>query len=302
MNEYLDFPNKAGISLERLAALCRVVDQGGISKAAGGEVSKISLYSKQIKDLERALGVELTRRVGRLAVPSPAARRLAAIVRDHFKALASFAAEAKAVPTTVTLGASNSLLEWVVLPRIPALQRALRGKTTISLLASRSRDLVEALLDRQCDVGLVRSTAVGRGLRTRPLTQFGYALFVPEALGRGKGAAEILKTAPLATAVGGEFRQQLEAAASTCGIDLSIALECPSFAMAASAVQRGSCAAILPGIAVTAFEGSKVHQWALPFKIGPGRKIVLAAHPHVDEKIVDAVAGALAVRTSASTR
>jgi LysR family cyn operon transcriptional activator len=298
VNEYLDFLKNSGVSLERLATLCRVVDQGGISKAAGGDVSKISLYSKQIKDLERALGVELTDRVGRLAVPSPAARRLAAIVRDHFKALTSFAAEAKALPTTVTLGASNSLLEWVVLPRMPALKRALRERTTLRLLTYRSRDLVEALLDRQCDVGLVRSTAVGRGLKTRPLMQFGYALFVPEALGRGKDAAEILKTVPLATAVGGEFRQQLEAAASHRRIDLNIALECPSFAMAARAVQGGAYAAILPEIAAAAFEGLAVRKLELPFKTAPSREIMLATHFNADEKFVEGVARALAGKKS----
>lgn len=293
---------KKGVSLERLATLCRVVDQGGIAKAAGGDLSKLTLYSKQIKELGAALGVPLTDRVGRMAVPTPAAHRLAAIVRDHFKAIAGFAAEEGAHPMTVTLGASNSLLEWVVLPRIPAVSKALKNVGTIRLLGYRSRDLVDALLARQCDVGLVRSTAVGRGLRTRQFMKFGYALFVPEGLGQGKKVAEILRTVPLATAVGGEFRDQLTTAAAQSRIDLNIALECPSFGIAARAAQRGSYAAILPDIAATAFEGMAVRRYPLPFEAGPAREIVLVAHPHVEDKVVDAIERALARRSSPPSR
>jgi ribosome-associated protein YbcJ (S4-like RNA binding protein) len=34
---------RKGVSLERLLTLCRVVDAGGIAKAAGGDLSKLSL-------------------------------------------------------------------------------------------------------------------------------------------------------------------------------------------------------------------------------------------------------------------
>lgn len=293
MVDYRDLFRRKGISLERLATLCDVVECGGIARAAGGDVSKTSLYSRQIKELEAALGVGLTTRVGRLAVPSPAARRLASIVRDQLKQIADLAAEAGAAPTAVTLGASNSLLEWVVLPRIPALKLALREGTTIRLLGYRSRDLVEALLDRQVDLGLVRSTAVGRGLKSRKLLDVGYALFVPEHLGRGGEAREILRTAPVATVAGGEFRDQLRTAAGRSRLELNIVLECPSFGMAARAVRQGSHAAILPEIAAASLGGAKVKKVALPFEVRPSRRIVLAHHPHVGEAVVEAVAGAL---------
>jgi DNA-binding transcriptional LysR family regulator len=302
MVEYYDLLKKSGVSLERLATLCRVVDQGGISKAAGGEISKLSLYSRQIKQLEEALGVRLKERVGRVAVLTPAAKCLAAIARGHFKELSSFAAEEGKLPATVTLGASNSLLEWVVLPRLPALTRGLRKETILRLLTYRTGDLVEALLDRRCDMGLVRATAVRRGLKTRHAMKFGYALFVPEALVRKPDAVRILATVPLATSIGGDFRRQLELAAGSSKIKLNVGLECPSFGLAARAVYGGVYAAILPEIAAASFNDRPVRLLPLPFKMEPSREILLASHSHADEKLVNAVGQALCSCPSVSSR
>ena len=282
-----------GVSLERLLTLCRVADAGGIAKAAGGDLSKLSLYSRQVNDLAEALDIRLTHRVGRTAALTPEAHRLAAIVRGHFRDLEAFAAVAGKNPATLRLGASNSLLEWAVLPRLPALAKALPKGTTLRLLAHRTADLVAALLDRRCDLGLVRSTAAGPSLRTRELMRFGYALFVPEGLTRQRDAARILGSVPIATSAGGEFRSQLELAAERAGVRLTIALECPSFGTAARAVLGGAHAAILPEIAAAAFAGRGVRSLALPFEAEPARTILLAAHPRVDEALFDGVARAL---------
>ena len=57
--------SKGGLSLDRLNNFCRIAEAGGITKAAGSDPGKQSLYSRQIKELETFFGVELKVRRGK---------------------------------------------------------------------------------------------------------------------------------------------------------------------------------------------------------------------------------------------
>jgi DNA-binding transcriptional LysR family regulator len=277
MNDIDALLSRGGLSLERLATLCRVADAGGLSKAAGGDASRLSQYSRQVKDLEAFFGVPLLGKVGRVGVPTPAARAIAAASRGHLKALQAFVG-AQAAVSPLTLGGSHSLLEWHVVPRLGALQKALGGNRTLKLLAMRSREIAEALEEHRLDVGLARSDAFPRGLEKQHVLDVGYALFVPIALVRGQSARQVLQSVPLALSLGGQLRQQIDAGAEREGIRLNIAAECASFTLAADVLRTGSCAAILPAIASSSLDPGKVARMALPFRPEPARRVVAAWH------------------------
>lgn len=284
MNELDALLSKGGLSLERLATLCRVAEAGGLSKAAAGDISRLSLYSRQLKDLEAFFGVVLTRKVGRTVVLTDTARKLAGRVRGQFKELAAFRESEGVVAFTLTIGASHSLLEWWLWPRMGALTKALPDGSHIKTNAMRSADLVRAVEEHEVDIALVRADAVGRGLRSRPLLSMSYALFVPNALIPQKAAGkDIFAHLPLAMATGGQFRAIMEAAAAREGVNLNIRLECPSFTLAARAVTSGFYAGVLPEMAAVAFQGLPVTQLKLPLAGIPPRPIVLAWHPRVPE-------------------
>jgi len=296
MNDIDALLSRGGLSLERLATLCRVADAGGLSKAAAGDVSRLSQYSRQLKDLEAFFGVALTRRVGRTVVLTDTARELAGRVRGQFKELACFReAEGGDMPS-FGIGASHSLLEWWLWPRLEALTRALPAGSRIRTTVMRSAELVQAVEEHALDFALVRADAVVRGLRSKPLVSLSYALFVPRSLvppkSTGKG---IFAHLPLALATGGQFRALIEASAARAGVELDIRLECPSFTLAARAVASGVYAGVLPDMAAVAFRNLPVTQLALPLPGIPPRPVVLAWHPRTPESRLKSMLGAFEV-------
>lgn len=272
MNEYESLLARGGLSLERLATLCLVVEAGGLSKAAGGDVSRLSLYSRQVKELEAFFGIPLGRKVGRMVVPTDEARAIAAAARAQFKALQSFVG-AHAAPASFTLAASHSLLEWHVLPRLPALADAL-GPQRLRLIAMRTRDVVAAVEDHRVEVGLVRSDAVPRGMPSRSIVKVGYGLFVPKAMAGPRAARQILGAVPLALALGGQLREQFAAAARREKMELLVALECSSFTLALQAVRSGRYAAVLPDLVAEILDPRAVVRLDLPMELEPRREIV----------------------------
>ena len=54
-----------GVSIDRLNTLCAVVEAGTIAAAAGPDLNRQSQFSRQIKELEKALGANLFERSGK---------------------------------------------------------------------------------------------------------------------------------------------------------------------------------------------------------------------------------------------
>ena len=77
----------SGLSMDRLANFCRIAEFGSLSKAAGGDPGKQSLYSRQMRELEEFFGVELKRRQGNGFAITEAGRRLAQLTRAHLAGL-----------------------------------------------------------------------------------------------------------------------------------------------------------------------------------------------------------------------
>jgi len=92
---YQKLLSQSGFSMERLATFCAVADAGSIVSAAKGDLSRQSLMSRQIRELETFFGVDLVRRVGRGLELTDTGRELAAIGRQNFKGLADYAARCR---------------------------------------------------------------------------------------------------------------------------------------------------------------------------------------------------------------
>jgi DNA-binding transcriptional LysR family regulator len=68
----------AGITIDRLHTLCAVVEAGTIVGAAGPDPNRQSLFSRQLKDLEKALGTSLFDRIGKTLQLNENGRRVVA--------------------------------------------------------------------------------------------------------------------------------------------------------------------------------------------------------------------------------
>lgn len=285
MDKYQMLLSKGGLSLDRLHNFCRIAEAGSLSKPAEGDPAKLSLYSRQIRELEEFFGVELKRRHGKGIIITDAGRRLAQLTRANLLGLEDFQCEARQLPKRLSIAAGNSVLEWTLLPKLAELRKALPG-TLLEFYSERTGDTVAKLIDMTLDIGLVRENALVPPLKWKRLFLADYALFLPRSLAKGVTEANLrerIADIPLATSLGGQFREILEKSGAKAKWPLNISVSCSSFTQAARAVHAGICGAVLPKIAMSEFESSRVTQMSLPFLREKFHHICLAWNPRLAE-------------------
>lgn len=273
---------QGGLSFERLRTFCLVAEAGGVTKAAKGDVVKQSLYSRQIRELEEFFGTELIRRKGRGIVLTEAGVRLRAIVLENFAALSDFKNEWKGKALEVVIGAGDSVIQWLLLPKLNEIRKRI-PLVRFKFLNISTDDAVRRLNDGLIDFAVIREDAVSRPLKAIPLGVMGYSLFIPRNLKSqaiSKDTIKLLDNLPLATLEGeGRFRAALAEVAKRKHVTINIQIECSSFPLAARAVAEGHSAAILPAIAAKAPELMDAADVSLSFLREFDRKMCLASNP-----------------------
>jgi len=280
MNEML--LARGGLSLTRLQNFLAIADAGSIAEAAGRhDTSRQSLFSRQLRELEDFFQTELTRRRGRGLELTEAGRRLAAIVRQQNRQLLDFAGESRKEALTLSIGAGNSTLEWLVIPALAGLQKSTR-EFRITLHDLRTEEAVQRLHELSLDFAVVRTDAVRRPLRSFGLGRITFALFVPDEFGvpATSTAKDLLKKLPIAAALGGQFRSRLDQVAERQRIAINYHLDCTSFTQASRAAALGTHAAILPTLAATSLPRS-VRMVPLPFLAQAERPLSLVCNPRL---------------------
>ena len=244
-----------GLSLDRLRSLLEVAEAGGPSKAAKGDSSKQSQYSRQLSELEKYFGVQLKKPSGRGMECTPAGKRLIGLARACFVSFQNFYDEEKAKPQEFVIAAHQSELSWILMPRLKNLMASLEGlPVTFEVRNLRTEEIVEQIKDFRVHFGILREDVVPSGFQSARAGTYGYSLYVPKDLMKGKKARNwknVIGKMPLATMVStGQFTTDLMNAAAQNKIDLIVDLKCNSFAMAAAALREGTHAAIIPDIAL----------------------------------------------------
>ncbi len=102
-----------------------MVEAGGQAKAAKGDPTKQSQFSRQIKELEGFFGVALTRRVGRRIEITDDGLRLAGMILRQFREIDDFRETMAGRSVSVRIGSQGSVIDWLLLPRLDAIQQAL---------------------------------------------------------------------------------------------------------------------------------------------------------------------------------
>jgi DNA-binding transcriptional LysR family regulator len=246
---FAELLSEGGLSLDRLQSFCLVAQAGGVTKAAKGNPAKQSLFSRQIKELEEFFGAELMRRKGRGIVLTAAGERLNVLARESFASLLDFKSACKGLPVEIVVGAGESVIDWVLMPRLAEVRNKLPN-VRLKFLNLTTSEMVRRLADGTIDFGVMRKDVAARPLQCVSLGVMGYSLFLPKGLRGSRPGAKALDGLPLATLEGeGSFRRQLSVLARNNRLSLKIEIECASFPLVARAVATGSVAAILPSVA-----------------------------------------------------
>jgi DNA-binding transcriptional LysR family regulator len=251
-------PSLTGLSLDRLNSFLQVAEAGGLARAAPGEPVRQSQLSRQLKELESALGQALFHRSSRGFELTTAGHALARVVRELGQGLTDVTA-AEQGPVRVALGAGDSVLQWLVLPKLGELAAALEG-VELEVGALGSDGVVTALQEHRIDLGLLRSSEAIGDLKRVKLGQVSYALF--SAVGRGK--------LPLAVPT---TERGLGRALQSLG---QVALGCESFPQVEQAVRSGSFRGVLPTFARQLLPASQFKMTSVPELDAVSTPLVLA--------------------------
>ncbi len=242
----------SGLSLERLQTLCLLAKAHGITEAARGDATRQSQFSRQLAELEEFFGVELVNRTSRPRRLTTEGQELAQIAQQSLAALEDFRRRGKQQTSRVVVGAGDSVIQWLLLPRLKKLQAALPGTAFVFKNLNTSA-IVHGLESGDVDVGIVRQNALPEGMKTAGRFTYGHLLVIPASLHVKTAKSktyEALSALPLAIMEGaGDLRQSLDKLAKKRGFKLDVRLECSSFSQIAMAISSGNMAGILPDFA-----------------------------------------------------
>jgi len=255
MNDFDRLFDVSGLSLDRLRTFSRVAEAGNLTKAAQGDVTKQSQFSRQIKELENFFGVALTRRVGRRIEITDEGHRLALVIRRQFRELDDFRESMAGRSVSVRFGSQGSIIDWLLVPRLGEVSKAL-GNAMVELEQMRTLDVVRGVADGRLDFGIVREDSLPAETKRRRLGSVGYALFAANAFWRGSPTVQdVIAKAPLADLLpGGQFSTNWQQWLSKEKLRPQVLARVSSFTDLARMVQAGHAAAVLPDLAAVDFD------------------------------------------------
>jgi DNA-binding transcriptional LysR family regulator len=275
--------SERGLSLDRLKVLIEVRDAGSIAQAVPGDPVRQSQYSRQLRELSEFFGCEVAQRRGKILRLSAQGERLAELAREHLRSLEDFRAECRQESVAFTLGAGDSLIQWLVIPRLGRIVDEFPG-THFATANLRTNEIVQQLNDCRLDFGIIRKNAIAPGLKAVSLGIVSYAALVPDSLAKQKKPSlrQALAELPLATqTTDGQFASGLRAIAKALEVSLAPALACQSFPQTLAALRSGRFWAIVPELAVRELPTGLAHRLSDPRLRELDREAMLAWNPRV---------------------
>jgi DNA-binding transcriptional LysR family regulator len=276
--------SERGLSLDRLKVLIEVRDAGSIAQAAPGDAVRQSQFSRQLRELSEFFGTEVAQRRGKILKLTPQGERLAELAREQLRSLNDFRSECRAEKVAFTIGAGDSLVQWLVIPRLSAVLHDFPGaKFGTSNL--RTNEIVQQLTECRLDFGIIRKNAMAPGLKAVSLGVVSYVALVPDALATSKKKLtlkHVLTELPLATqTTDGQFTSGLREIAKSLAVTLAPVLSCQSFPQTMAAVRTGRFAAIVPELAVRELPSHSVHRISGELLRTLDREAMLAWNPRL---------------------
>lgn len=245
--------SERGLSLDRLKVLIEVRDAGSIAQAAPGDPVRQSQFSRQLRELSEFFGCEVAQRRGKILKLTTQGERLAELAREQLRSLEDFRAECREESVAFTIGAGDSLIQWLVIPKLGELIPRFPG-TRFATTNLRTNEIVQQLTDCRLDFGIIRKNAVTPALKAVSLGLISYVAIVPEKLVPKKGKLSLeraLRELPLATqTTDGQFTSGLRALAKAHGVSVIPALACQSFPQTLASIKTGKFWAVIPEIAM----------------------------------------------------
>ena len=168
-----------GISLDRLATFCRVATAGSVTMAAGGNPTRQSQFSRQIKELEAFFQTKLIERKGGGVALTAVGERLHEMAEAQILSLKRFREEQAVEPDKLCVLAPDFLINWLILPQLAKL-RQIFPEARLDLSANQGGTMIQPH-DRVYGISLCWANPDEKLEPQSELGTLRTALFVPKA-------------------------------------------------------------------------------------------------------------------------
>ena len=247
------------MDLKQLKALVTVVETGSVTRA--GELLHLvqPAVTRQIRSLERELGVALFERTRHGMRPTAAGLSLAERARRALTELDRARAELAPVPGTVaglvTVGLLESTAELLAEPLVTAVRREHPG-IELRLLTAYSGHLQQWLDDGDLDMSLLYNLASTPSLNVSPLLRERLWVVAPasDGLSADKPVAlrQVAAHPVILPAAGHGLRVLVDQALAQAKVDFDVAVQTNSLSLQKQLVRHGHGWTILPGAGAAA--------------------------------------------------
>jgi len=234
-----------GLSLDRLETLSRIVSQGSIAQASGGNPNKQSQFSRQVAELESWFGIGLLDRSSVPNKPTAAALRISREVELFMSNLDSVRENAEGGRRKVVFGAGERmirsyLVQWAAKIREENIKWVFRNLT--------SSEVRGELLAKRIDFGILRKESCPAGLLSVSMKPIPMCLLTPSQMKpKGKWKWADLADTPLVTLEGdGPFNRFISEKALGLSVELDVMMECSSWTQVIDAMEGFKVAGFLP--------------------------------------------------------
>jgi DNA-binding transcriptional LysR family regulator len=197
--------------------------------------------------LEDFLGTRIVERAGKTIQLTETGKTLAVLTQTFLRAVQDLSGGEKK-SSLLRLGAGESILRWVVMPRLAEIQN-MDVEVGFDFATQRTEQCVESLKRGHLDLAIVRSDAVDDTLSALPCGSMTYALVVPRKLLPGRTAAglQLVRTLPFAMLSGdGVLAKAVTALAKSMNIQLDIRVRAENFSLILSAIENATLATVIP--------------------------------------------------------
>lgn len=209
--------------------------------------------------------------------------KLLHIAKQDLRALESFREKCAHQPATVRITAGNSVIHWLLGPRLADLGKRL-PEMKFELRALRSFERIPAVRDHDCDFAIVRRDLITPPLKSAALFPTQHRLIARRDLlakARSTDVHQLLEKLPLALPPRGHFSHCARSGRGPHRVRLNVVISVTAFSMAARAVHTGRYAAILPHVAAVDFPPKDFAMLPVPLLGGFTQRFHLCWNPRV---------------------
>jgi DNA-binding transcriptional LysR family regulator len=228
-----------------LAMLVRVVDAGGVTRAAEALYLSQPAVTHRLRRLERVLGARLVERQGRRLALTDAGQAILPLARQALQILEQIPAAISEVQGLlrgeIILGASTTVGEFLLPKRLSAFGRAYPD-ITVRLHIANTQAIVERVLDHSLHAGFVGLRPTSSTLVTVPFLADTIVLVAAPShplADRRVSPKELTQTRLLLREDGSATRALALSALARCGVDTEVAVGFGSNAAVRTAVLAG---------------------------------------------------------------